>query len=71
VRDVDSSAESASIVRAIIDMAQNLHLTVIAEGVETEQQAAFLRRHGCEQAQGYYFGRPVAPEQIAPRLARP
>jgi diguanylate cyclase (GGDEF)-like protein len=70
VRDVDSSAESASIVRAIIDMAQNLHLTVIAEGVETEQQAAFLRRHGCDQAQGYFFGRPVAAEKMVERLAR-
>jgi diguanylate cyclase (GGDEF)-like protein/PAS domain S-box-containing protein len=60
VRDADSSAEAASIVRAIIDMAQNLRFTVIAEGVETEQQVAFLRRHGCNQAQGYFFGRPAA-----------
>jgi len=57
-------------VRAIIDMAQNLHLTVIAEGVETEQQAAFLRRHGCDQAQGYFYGRPVAADCIGERLAR-
>jgi diguanylate cyclase (GGDEF)-like protein/PAS domain S-box-containing protein len=71
VRDADSSAESASIVRAVIDMAQNLRLTVIAEGVETEQQAGFLRRHGCDQAQGYFYGRPVPPAEIAPRLARP
>jgi diguanylate cyclase (GGDEF)-like protein len=71
VRDAESSAEAASIVRAVIDMAQNLRLTVIAEGVETEQQAAFLRRHGCDQAQGYFYGRPVPPAEIAPRLARP
>jgi diguanylate cyclase (GGDEF)-like protein/PAS domain S-box-containing protein len=70
VRDADTSTESASIVRAIIDMAQNLHLTVIAEGVETEQQAAFLRLHGCDQAQGYYYGRPVAAESFGERLAR-
>ena len=70
VRDADSSAESASIVRAVIDMAQNLRLTVIAEGVETEQQAGFLRRHGCDQAQGYFYGRPVAAEKIGERLAR-
>jgi diguanylate cyclase (GGDEF)-like protein/PAS domain S-box-containing protein len=71
VRDAESSAEAASIVRAVIDMAQNLRLTVIAEGVETEQQAAFLRRHGCDQAQGYFYGRPVPADEITPRLARP
>jgi EAL domain-containing protein (putative c-di-GMP-specific phosphodiesterase class I) len=71
VRDAESSSEAASIVRAVIDMAQNLRLTVIAEGVETEQQAAFLRRHGCDQAQGYFYGRPVPAEEITPRLARP
>jgi diguanylate cyclase (GGDEF)-like protein len=71
VRDAETSAEAASIVRAVIDMAQNLRLTVIAEGVETEQQAAFLRRHGCDQAQGYFYGRPVPAEEISSRLARP
>jgi EAL domain-containing protein (putative c-di-GMP-specific phosphodiesterase class I) len=71
VRDAESSIEAASIVRAVIDMAQNLRLTVIAEGVETEQQAAFLRRHGCDQAQGYFYGRPVPADEITPRLARP
>jgi EAL domain-containing protein (putative c-di-GMP-specific phosphodiesterase class I) len=58
VRDAGASAEAASIVRAVIDMAQNLRFTVIAEGVETDQQVAFLRKHGCNQAQGYFFGRP-------------
>jgi diguanylate cyclase (GGDEF)-like protein/PAS domain S-box-containing protein len=71
VRDAETSTEAASIVRAVIDMAQNLRLTVIAEGVETEQQAAFLRRHGCDQAQGYFYGRPVPADEITPRLARP
>ena len=71
VRDAETSAEATSIVRAVIDMAQNLRLTVIAEGVETEQQAAFLRRHGCDQAQGYFYGRPVPAEEISSRLARP
>ncbi|HEX9182075.1 MAG TPA: PAS domain S-box protein, partial [Burkholderiales bacterium] len=71
VRDAESSTEAASIVRAVIDMAQNLRLTVIAEGVETEQQAAFLRRHGCDQAQGYFYGRPVPADEITPRLAHP
>lgn len=70
VRDAGASAEAASIVRAVIDMAQNLRFTVIAEGVETEQQVAFLRRHGCNQAQGYYFGRPDCAEVAGAHLPR-
>jgi diguanylate cyclase (GGDEF)-like protein/PAS domain S-box-containing protein len=70
VRDAASSRESASIVRAIIDMAHNLHFTVIAEGVETDEQVAFLRRHGCDLGQGYLFGRPVPAAQLQARLSR-
>lgn len=57
----DTGAES--IVKAVIDMARNLRFTVVAEGVETEAQAAFLRLHRCDQAQGYLFGRPVPAEE--------
>jgi diguanylate cyclase (GGDEF)-like protein/PAS domain S-box-containing protein len=70
VRDAGASAEAASIVRAVIDMAQNLRFTVIAEGVETEQQVAFLRKHACNQAQGYFFGRPVCAEATGALLVR-
>ncbi|MEO8717150.1 MAG: PAS domain S-box protein [Burkholderiales bacterium] len=70
VRDADASAEAASIVRAVIDMAQNMRFTVIAEGVETEQQLAFLRQYGCDQAQGYFFGRPNCAEVAGQDLAR-
>jgi len=70
VRDAGDSEEAASIVRAVINMAQNLRFTVIAEGVETEEQVAFLRKHGCDQAQGYFFGRPVSAEQTAKLLPR-
>jgi diguanylate cyclase (GGDEF)-like protein len=69
VRDAGDSAEAASIVRAVIDMAQNMRFTVIAEGVETEQQVAFLREHGCDQAQGYFFGRPDAADVTGAQLA--
>ncbi len=64
VSDAHVSADAASIVRSIIDMAHNLRLKVIAEGVETEVQAAFLRAHGCDQGQGYLFGRPVPAADI-------
>jgi diguanylate cyclase (GGDEF)-like protein len=70
VRDAGDSEEAASIVRAVINMAQNLRFTVIAEGVETQEQVAFLRKHGCDQAQGYFFGRPVSAEQTAKLLPR-
>ncbi len=73
VRNVHLDTTAAAIVRAVIDMANNLNLVVIAEGVETEQQAAFLRRHGCHQGQGYLFSRPVPADEVAGRLraARP
>jgi EAL domain-containing protein (putative c-di-GMP-specific phosphodiesterase class I) len=70
VRDVAASAESASIVRAVIDMAHNLGFTVIAEGVETEEQVVFLRRHGCDLGQGFLFGAPMAAAALAERLRR-
>ncbi len=70
VRDAVTNPEAASIVRAVIDMAHNLRFTVVAEGVETPQQVAFLRQHACDQAQGYHFGRPALAEQHRARLAR-
>jgi diguanylate cyclase (GGDEF)-like protein/PAS domain S-box-containing protein len=68
VRDAATNPEAASIVRAVIDMAHNLRFTVVAEGVETPQQVAFLRQHACDQAQGYHFGRPASAEQNLPWL---
>jgi diguanylate cyclase (GGDEF)-like protein len=68
VRDAASSAQAASIVRAIIDMAHNLGFTVIAEGVETAEQVEFLRRHGCDLGQGFFFARPMPAADLAERL---
>jgi EAL domain-containing protein (putative c-di-GMP-specific phosphodiesterase class I) len=59
VRDIALDADDAAIVTSIISLAHNLRLTVIAEGVETEDQLEYLRRHGCDAIQGYYFSRPV------------
>jgi EAL domain-containing protein (putative c-di-GMP-specific phosphodiesterase class I) len=71
VRDAAVSREAASIVRAVIDMAHNLEFTVIAEGVETEDQVAFLRRYGCDVGQGFLFGRPMPADDMALRLGVP
>jgi EAL domain-containing protein (putative c-di-GMP-specific phosphodiesterase class I) len=49
-------------------MARSLKLTVIAEGVETDAQMSFLKDHGCDQIQGYWFSRPASPEEIASNL---
>ena len=59
VQDITLGEDGAAIVRTIIDLAHSLRLTVIAEGVETTDQQAYLRQHGCDQMQGYLFSRPV------------
>jgi EAL domain-containing protein (putative c-di-GMP-specific phosphodiesterase class I) len=60
VRNITDDAEHAAIVRSLIAMAHNLGLTVIAEGVETEAQAAFLLAERCEEAQGFLYAKPLA-----------
>jgi EAL domain-containing protein (putative c-di-GMP-specific phosphodiesterase class I) len=64
VRRIPGDAESAAMVSAILGLGTSLGLRVLAEGVETEAQLAFLRAHGCHEAQGYLFGRPLPPEEI-------
>jgi diguanylate cyclase (GGDEF)-like protein len=59
INNVMRSADDASIVRAIISLAHGLRLKVVAEGVETSDQVAFLHKLGCDQYQGFYFSRPV------------
>lgn len=59
VRDITSDPDNAAIATTVIAMAHSLHLKVIAEGVETEGQLNYLRSHGCDEMQGYYFSRPV------------
>ena len=54
---------------AVISMGRSLKLRVVAEGVETQEELAFLQAHHCDEAQGYYFSRPVLPEQFAKLLA--
>ncbi len=64
-RNIVSNPESQAIVSAIIGMATALNLRVVAEGVESEEQLAFLRKEGCQECQGYYFGRPLPAEEAA------
>jgi diguanylate cyclase (GGDEF)-like protein len=59
VRNITTNPDDAAIGRTIIRMAHSLKLAVIAEGVETAAQVAYLRRHHCDQIQGYYFSRPL------------
>jgi len=68
VRQITTSPDETTIVSAIISMGQSLKLRVIAEGVETPEQLEFLQTHRCDEAQGYYFSRPVPPEQFATLL---
>jgi EAL domain-containing protein (putative c-di-GMP-specific phosphodiesterase class I) len=60
-----SGGEDTTIVTAVIAMARSLKLRVVAEGVETVGELTFLRAHQCDEAQGYYFSRPVSPQQFA------
>jgi len=70
VRDITNDPDDAAIVQAIIAMAHSLGIKVMAEGVETAEQLAFLRQHHCDGMQGYYFSRPVIPEQFIKLLPR-
>jgi len=58
IRSVNMNEQAAAIVRAVLGLGRGLELPVIAEGVETEEELAFLRAESCYEAQGYLFGRP-------------
>jgi diguanylate cyclase (GGDEF)-like protein/PAS domain S-box-containing protein len=68
VRQISTAPEETFIVTAVIAMARSLKLRVIAEGVETPQELAFLRSLQCDEAQGYYFSRPLHPQEFAKLL---
>jgi diguanylate cyclase (GGDEF)-like protein/PAS domain S-box-containing protein len=71
VAEVSTDISAARVCRAVISLAHELGHTVIAEGVETSLQLAFLERHGCEFIQGHYFGGPVPADDMLAMLRRP
>ncbi len=68
VRDIPGDGDDEAITTAIIAMAHSLGLSVVAEGVETEQQLKFLREVNCDIMQGYYFARPMPAEKMTALL---
>ena len=71
VSGITDNPSDATITRAIISMAHSLNLTVVAEGVETQDQLRFVRQHLCETVQGYFFSRPLPPDELGRILDRP
>ena len=65
VRQISTSGDDTTLVAAVIGMARNLKLRVVAEGVETLEELTFLRGHDCDEAQGHYFSRPAPPQEFA------
>jgi diguanylate cyclase (GGDEF)-like protein/PAS domain S-box-containing protein len=68
VRQITTAPDETTIVTAVISMGRSLKLRVVAEGVETQEELAFLEDHKCDEAQGYYFSRPVPAENFAKLL---
>ncbi len=65
IRNISENAEDMAIAKAIITMGKSLSLTVVAEGVETVEEMNFLKENSCDEMQGYYFSKPIAPEDFA------
>jgi EAL domain-containing protein (putative c-di-GMP-specific phosphodiesterase class I) len=70
VNGLPGKKDDCAITDAIISMALPLGFNVVAEGVETQQQMAYLREHGCDIAQGYFFTQPLTAEQFEKWLVR-
>lgn len=70
LQEFRKSGRTAAIMHSVVEMAKNLEMCVIAEGVETSEQVEFLRSIGCDAAQGYYFARPMPEEEFCALLER-
>jgi EAL domain-containing protein (putative c-di-GMP-specific phosphodiesterase class I) len=70
IREISEHQEDQAITEVIIAMGKTLTMTVVAEGVETQEQQTFLRDHGCDEMQGYHFSRPMLAADVAALLGR-
>jgi EAL domain-containing protein (putative c-di-GMP-specific phosphodiesterase class I) len=70
VTDIPGNTDATAIAQAIIAMARSLGLRVVAEGVETAEQLAFLHGHGCDAMQGYFFSKPLPADELSVWLRR-
>jgi diguanylate cyclase (GGDEF)-like protein len=68
IRDITTRGDDSNLTEAIIAMGKSLSVTVVAQGVETKEQADFLRRHACDEFQGFYFNRPMSADQFTELL---
>jgi EAL domain-containing protein (putative c-di-GMP-specific phosphodiesterase class I) len=69
VSDIATDPDSAAIVLAVVELGESLGMSVVAEGVETPEQARFLRENGCSQAQGNLYGAPMAAGDVSAFLS--
>jgi EAL domain-containing protein (putative c-di-GMP-specific phosphodiesterase class I) len=65
IADLNQAAKSDAIVKSVISLGESLNMVTTAEGVETVEQLAFLQEEGCDQIQGYYFGKPMPAEDLS------
>ena len=70
VQDIEHDDDDSALVRTIIVLAHGLGFKTIAEGVETQAQVNFLRTHGCDEIQGYFFSKPLTADAFASLLAQ-
>jgi diguanylate cyclase (GGDEF)-like protein/PAS domain S-box-containing protein len=68
VREITSDPDDAAVAKTIVSIAHDMHMKVIAEGTETEGQVNALRSYGCDEIQGYFFSRPLPPDEVAALL---
>jgi EAL domain-containing protein (putative c-di-GMP-specific phosphodiesterase class I) len=65
IKGIPTDKDDMAITEAILALGKTLGVTIVAEGVETDAQQSFLRRHACHEMQGFYFSRPIPPDQFA------
>jgi len=68
IRDIATQVGDSALTKAIIEMGKSLSLTVVAQGVETKEQAEFLRAHACDEFQGFYFNKPLSAQKFTELL---